>query len=139
MTAPDAHNRFTPQGAPATASEADALEAWLESITSPRHVERSRDISRRSDHSPNGTARAGASLQASAAHAHAVITNVEREAEPDVPVDAIWEKIMASTTPHPTTSGTAANQRHPERSRGISRRGERHPAAAAGDVSTSST
>ncbi|MBA2468989.1 MAG: hypothetical protein H0V37_06250 [Chloroflexia bacterium] len=97
MTAPDAHNRSTPLGAPTTAREADALESWLESITTPCHVRRG-DPGWSPAPSPNGTMHADLSLKESAAKAHAMIANAEHQTGPDVPVDAIWEKIMASTT-----------------------------------------
>lgn len=109
MTAPNPHNRATPQGAPVTAHEADALDAWLESVNT-RHAGRRGDPvwSPAPFHAANGTVNAGASLQASAAHAHAMIANAEHESGPDVPTDAIWEKIMASTTAHPLDSGRPA-------------------------------
>jgi len=121
MTAPDAHNRSTPGNAPVTAPEADALNAWLESITGPRHaerplrhVERSRDISgrSRSRRASNGHVDPATSLQATAEAFHARLTRAEHEAEPDVPADAIWEKIMASNTiaaPTQNVAGRAAD------------------------------
>lgn len=123
MIVPGPHNRFTPPGSPVPAEEADALEAWLESITTPRHVERSRDSSGRSRRSPNGHGNGETSLLSAAEHFHAQLANAEKKSGLDVPVDAIWEQIMASATAQPIATGTAAelvsarHPRHVERSR----------------------
>lgn len=127
MTAPDAHDRSLPHDSPVTTREADTLDAWLES--SLRHVGRSRDIARRSDRagrrSPNGHFAPDASLQATAQAFHARLARAEHDATPHVPADAIWEKVMASTTvPVPATS---TQPRHVELKRDIARRSDRDP------------
>ncbi len=100
MTAPGPHNHPTPGNAPVTDHEADALDTWLASITAtfrrddPQWSPETRGGRRAS----NGHVDPATSLQSTAEAFHARLARAEHEAEPDVPADAIWEKIMASTT-----------------------------------------
>jgi hypothetical protein len=80
--------------APGGEHDADELERWLE-------------LSASGTPGPNGTPLDEHSLAAAALRAHARIDAAERQAVPAVPADAIWESIMASTTPA-TSSPSAA-------------------------------
>jgi hypothetical protein len=70
--------------------DADELERWLE-------------LSASGTPGPNGTPLDEHSLAAAALRAHARIAAAERQAVPAVPADAMWESIMASTTPASTS------------------------------------
>jgi len=99
MTAFDNHNRSDSENA-SVAQEADALDHWLESIGGTSRG--AADLV--SAGSENGLAGASESLAAVAQRAHTSIATAEQKSGPTVPVDAIWEKILATTTTPDTQS-----------------------------------